>query len=36
VFKSQDDGDTVCVIALDVPANNDYGKRITDRVAKYI
>jgi hypothetical protein len=36
VFKSQDDGDTVCVINLDVPANNDYGKRITDRVAKYI
>jgi hypothetical protein len=36
VFKSNDDGDTVCIIALDVPANNDYGKRTTDRVAKYI
>jgi hypothetical protein len=36
VFKSNEDGDTVCVIALDVPANNDYGKHATDGVAKYL
>jgi hypothetical protein len=27
VFRSNEDGDTVCVIVLDVPAKNDYGKR---------
>jgi hypothetical protein len=36
VFKSNEDGYTVCVIALDVPAKNDYGKRASDGVAKYL
>jgi hypothetical protein len=29
VLKSNEYGDTVCVIALDVPAKNDYRKRST-------
>jgi hypothetical protein len=29
VFKSKEDGDTVCVIVLDVLAKNDYGQRNT-------